>query len=112
MARKTIRSLLKEEKPLVLPGAHDALSALLIKQAGFKGFFIGGFQTAGARHGLPDIGLCQLGEFGAAFRELRFFARAVELAVGEVFIGHARHLVGPRQSRNRFAGRRWPARRR
>ena len=70
MARKTIRSLLKEEKPLVLPGAHDALSALLIKQAGFKGFFIGGFQTAGARHGLPDIGLCQLGEFGAAFRDM------------------------------------------
>jgi hypothetical protein len=29
------------------------------------------------------------GAFGAAFRELRFFARAVELAVGEVFIGHA-----------------------
>lgn len=71
MNRKpSIRSLLGTEKPLVLPGAHDALSALLIRQAGFKGFFIGGFQTAGARHGLPDIGLCQLGEFGAAFRDM------------------------------------------
>jgi 2,3-dimethylmalate lyase len=66
----TIRQLAQSEKPLVLPGAHDALSALLIKQAGFKGFFIGGFQTAGARHGLPDIGLCQLGEFTAAFRDI------------------------------------------
>jgi 2,3-dimethylmalate lyase len=66
----TIRELLKTEKPLVLPGAHDALSALLIKQTGFKGFFIGGFQTAGARYGLPDIGLCQLGEFSAAFRDM------------------------------------------
>lgn len=70
MTAPTIRELVKTEKPLVLPGAHDALSALLIKQAGFKGFFIGGFQTAGARYGLPDIGLCQLGEFSAAFRDI------------------------------------------
>jgi 2,3-dimethylmalate lyase len=69
-AKPTIRSLLAVEKPLVLPGAHDALSALLIQQAGFRGFFIGGFQTAGARYGLPDIGLCQLGEFSAAFRDM------------------------------------------
>ncbi|OGA47489.1 MAG: hypothetical protein A3F74_13030 [Betaproteobacteria bacterium RIFCSPLOWO2_12_FULL_62_58] len=70
MKSPTIRQLAQTEKPLVLPGAHDALSALLIKQAGFKGFFIGGFQTAGARYGLPDIGLCQLGEFTAAFRDI------------------------------------------
>ena len=70
MTRPTIRSLARTEKPLVLPGAHDALSALLIKEAGFKGFFIGGFQTAGARYGLPDVGLAQLGEFSAAFRDM------------------------------------------
>jgi 2-methylisocitrate lyase-like PEP mutase family enzyme len=70
MTSPTIRQLAGTEKPLVLPGAHDALSALLIKQAGFKGFFIGGFQTAGARYGLPDIGLAQLGEFAAAFRDI------------------------------------------
>jgi 2-methylisocitrate lyase-like PEP mutase family enzyme len=69
-ATATIRDLLAREKPLVLPGAHDALSARLIQQAGFRGFFIGGFQTAGARSGLPDIGLCQLGEFSAAFRDM------------------------------------------
>jgi len=70
MSRPTIRALAATEKPLVLPGAHDALSALLIRQAGFKGFFIGGFQTAGARYGLPDIGLAQLGELGAAYRDM------------------------------------------
>ena len=70
MTSPTIRQLVQTENPLVLPGAHDALSALLIKQAGFKGFFIGGFQTAGARYGLPDIGLAQLGEFSAAFRDM------------------------------------------
>ena len=67
MKSPTIRQLAQTEKPLVLPGVHHALSALLIKQAEFKGFFIGGFQTAGARYGLPDIGLCQLGEFKRHF---------------------------------------------
>jgi len=36
MKSPTIRQLAQTEKPLVLPGAHDALSALIIKQAGFK----------------------------------------------------------------------------
>jgi len=62
--------LISTEKLLVLPGAHDALSALLIKQAGFKGFFIGGFQTAGARYGVPDVGLLGLGELSAAYRDI------------------------------------------
>lgn len=70
MRTPSIRQLARTENPLVLPGAHDALSALLIKHAGFKGYFIGGFQTAGARYGLPDIGLAQLGEFAAAFRDI------------------------------------------
>jgi hypothetical protein len=43
MNSPTIRLLARTEKPLVLPGAHDAL---------------------------PDIGLCQLGEFTAALRDI------------------------------------------
>jgi len=68
--KTTIRTLVSTEKPLVLPGAHDALSALLIKEAGFKAFFIGGFQIAGARYGVPDIGLLALGEFATAYRDI------------------------------------------
>ena len=54
----------------MLPGAHDALSALLIKQAGFKAYFIGGFPVVGVRYGLPDIGLANLGEISAAVRDI------------------------------------------
>ena len=64
------RDLVASERPLVLPGAHDALSALLIQQAGFKAYFIGGFPVVGARHGLPDIGLATLGELSAAYRDI------------------------------------------
>lgn len=68
--KTTFRQLVSMEEPLVLPGAHDALSALLIKEAGFKAFFIGGFQVAGARYGVPDIGLLGLGDFAIACRDI------------------------------------------
>ncbi|MBA2961814.1 MULTISPECIES: isocitrate lyase/PEP mutase family protein [Ramlibacter] len=64
------RELVASERPLVLPGAHDALSALLIRQTGFKAFFIGGFPVAGVRHGLPDLGLLGLREFADAYRDI------------------------------------------
>ena len=64
------RDLVASERPLVLPGAHDALSALLIRQAGFKAYFIGGFPVVGVRYGLPDIGLATLGEISAAVRDI------------------------------------------
>ena len=45
------RQLVASERPLVLPGAHDAISARLIQRAGFKAYFIGGlgFTAVGAK---------------------------------------------------------------
>jgi len=68
--KKTFRDLLAVDGPLVLPGAHDALSARLIEQAGFAGYFIGGFPAVGARYGVPDLGLKGLGEISAAVADI------------------------------------------
>jgi 2-methylisocitrate lyase-like PEP mutase family enzyme len=68
--RKTWRQLLAEEKPLLLPVAHDALSAKLIERAGFAAYSIGGFPLVGARHALPDVGLVGLGEMSAGMRDI------------------------------------------
>ena len=65
----TFRELLEQERPLVLPGAHDALSARLIERAGFKAYFIGGFPLVGARYAVPDIGLMGLGEISSGVRD-------------------------------------------
>ena len=43
---------------------------MLIKRAGFKAFFTGGFPTIGARLGLPDIGLVALGEISSAVTDI------------------------------------------
>ncbi len=68
--KRTWRDLLAREKPLVLPGAFDALSARLIKQAGFAAYCIGGFPLVASRYGLPDIGLVALGEMAAGMRDI------------------------------------------
>jgi 2-methylisocitrate lyase-like PEP mutase family enzyme len=56
MNRQSFRSVLDSRKPLSIVGAHDALSARLIEQAGFPAMFIGGFSLVGARYGVPDVG--------------------------------------------------------
>ena len=66
----TFRDLVKSEEPLVLPGAHDCLSALLIQQAGFRACFIGGFQVVGTRYGVPDIGLAGLKDISEAVADI------------------------------------------
>ena len=67
---KTLVELLTDEQPLVLPTAHDALSARLIERAGFSGAVIGGFGVVGCRLGLPDVGLASFGEMSDAVRDI------------------------------------------
>jgi 2,3-dimethylmalate lyase len=64
------KELLGRGEPLLLPCAHDALSARLIERAGFAAYSIGGYALVGARHALPDIGLVGFGEMSAGIRDI------------------------------------------
>jgi len=64
------REALAAEHPLLLPCAHDGLSARLIQAAGFQAYSIGGFPLVGARYGWPDIGLAGLGDMAAGVRDI------------------------------------------
>ncbi|APR75999.1 Isocitrate lyase [Minicystis rosea] len=55
--RKRLRALMGGARPLLAPGAHDALSARLVEQAGFEAMYMGGFATTASLLGRPDIGL-------------------------------------------------------
>src|SRR4051812_14102339 len=68
--RPTWKTLLGEEGPLLLPAAHDALTARLIARAGFKAYQVGGFALAGARYAYPDIDLVQFYEENEAIRQI------------------------------------------
>ena len=89
----TFRDLVASERPLVLPGAHDALSALLIEQAGFKAFFIGGFPVAGVRYGVPDIGLLGAREFADAYRDILAVTRLPVLVDADNGYGDHKNVV-------------------
>jgi len=67
--RKTWRQALQESAPLVLPVAHDALTARLIELAGYPAYQIGGFALVGSRFAYPDIDLAQFGENSAVMRD-------------------------------------------
>src|SRR2546426_184223 len=66
--RQALNRAVAERRLLVVPGAYDALSALLIERTGFESMFIGGFPVAGARYGVPDIGLKGFADIAAAGR--------------------------------------------
>jgi 2,3-dimethylmalate lyase len=68
--RSNLHDLLLRESPLLLPVAHDALSARLIERAGFAAASIGGFGVIGCRWGLPDLGLASFGEISVAVRDI------------------------------------------
>lgn len=70
MRRPSLRSLLSADRPLILPSAHDALSARLIEAHGFEALAISGSAMLAARYALPDLGLAGLGEMLDGTRDI------------------------------------------
>lgn len=70
MQNTSIRSLLSINKSLLLPVAHDALTAKLIEMAGFAAFSIGGFGVAASAFGLPDNGSVGFSQFLPMFKNI------------------------------------------
>lgn len=87
------RELLTRHRPLVLPGAHDALCARLIERAGFQAYVVGGFGVAAARHALPDIGLIGLGEMAEAIRATMQGSRLPVLADADNGYGDVKNVA-------------------
>src|SRR6188508_391500 len=59
---KKLRELLARPKPLMAPGAADALTARLIAKQGFEAIYMTGAGTTAVRLGMPDVGLLTMGE--------------------------------------------------
>jgi len=57
-----LRSLFKEKKTIVAPGAHDVLTARIIEQSGFDAVYMTGYGTSASVLGRPDVGLLTMTE--------------------------------------------------
>jgi 2-methylisocitrate lyase-like PEP mutase family enzyme len=64
-----LRALI-EEGLVIAPGCYDALSALLVEQAGFPAAYLSGFALSGSSLGAPDLGLISLDDVVDAVRRL------------------------------------------
>lgn len=93
MNKPTWRDALAAEKPLLLPVAHDALSARLIERAGFHAYSIGGFALVGARHALPDVGLVGLGEMSTGMRDIMAASSLPVLVDGDDGYGDVKNVT-------------------
>lgn len=70
MSRPSFRELLQTKRSLVMPAAHDALTARLVEQAGFEALAISGSSMLATRYGLPDVGLAGLGDMLPPTRDM------------------------------------------
>lgn len=63
-----LRDLLKEEEPIIMPGAYDALTAKIVENKGFKASIMGGYSIAASRLGEPDVGYLSMNEMVQALK--------------------------------------------
>jgi len=80
MVKRTtvLKKLILDPDILVMPGAHDALSARIIEQVGFKAISLGGAAASICSLGKPDVSLLTLTEMVAHIRNV---VEAVDIPV-------------------------------
>ncbi|MFH0811791.1 MAG: isocitrate lyase/PEP mutase family protein [Pseudomonadota bacterium] len=59
---KVLRTILSKEKTIIVPGAYDAFSAKILKQAGFEVIYMTGSGVTASLIGMPDVGLLTMTE--------------------------------------------------
>lgn len=65
-----LRKMILERKALVVPGAHDVMSAKLIEKYDFKAIQVSGFGLSATYLGLPDMGFISFGDVLAFTRNI------------------------------------------
>jgi methylisocitrate lyase len=77
---------------LGLPGAHDALTALLARRAGFRALYVSGAGLSASR-GLPDLGILTLAELAEATRAIVRASGLPVLVDGDTGYGEALNVA-------------------
>lgn len=73
-----LKQYISDPEILVMPGAHDALTAKIIEKAGFKVLTMGGYSASASLLGMPDLSLLTLSEMTECYRRI---VNAVDIPV-------------------------------
>ena len=71
-----LRKILAHEKTILVPGAYDAFSAKILKQAGFKVVYMTGSGVTASLTGMPDVGILTMTEM---VNQARNIVNAIDL---------------------------------
>ncbi len=91
--RARLRELLTGPRPLMAPGAYDALSARLVEQAGFDAVYMTGFGTTASLIGRPDVGLLSAAEMVDNARRIVAAVDVPVIADADTGYGNAINVV-------------------
>ncbi len=91
--RARLRELLAGPRPLMAPGAYDALSARLVEQAGFDAVYMTGFGTTASLIGRPDVGLLSATEMADNARRIAAAVDVPVIADADTGYGNAINVV-------------------
>ena len=89
----TLRVRLKDSNIVVAPGIYDALSGLLVQQAGFETAYLSGASLAYTRFGRPDIGLIGMREVADAVTAIRERIDIDMIVDGDTGYGNALNVI-------------------
>ncbi|AYV48332.1 carboxyvinyl-carboxyphosphonate phosphorylmutase [Caulobacter flavus] len=85
----SLRARLAQDTPLLAPGAYDALSALLVEQAGFEAIYLSGASIAYTQLGRPDIGLVSFDQVADVVGRVSERVRLPLIVDGDTGFGNA-----------------------
>ncbi len=77
---------------LIIPGAHDPISALLAKKAGFKALYLSGAALSSSM-GLPDIGIITMDELVIRTKQLVSITNLPIIVDGDTGYGEVTNVV-------------------
>jgi len=89
----TLRRLIREQAPLIVPGCYNALSARVLEEAGFPAVYMSGYGSSLALLGLPDAGLSTLTETAMNARLIAAAVKVPVIADADTGFGNAINVV-------------------
>ncbi len=85
--------MLLDPEILIMPGAHDALSARIIEQVGFKAVSLGGAACSICSLGKPDVGLVTMTEMATHIRKITDAIDIPVFADGDTGHGNVTNVI-------------------
>jgi 2-methylisocitrate lyase-like PEP mutase family enzyme len=90
---QVLRAALAGDQAVIAPGVYDALTALLVQQAGFRCAYVSGASVSFTRIGRPDIGLTTLTEVADTVANIRERVDLPLLVDADTGFGNALNVI-------------------